>query len=210
MVKRSVLEKLDDKELENYIKSDSRFVSKAVKFAYEILKERGREFSNEEVKVIQDLIKEKEIKENYVSEIKSESLDKNVTEDLNAIELYSQSLIWIFSLIFGVLFGAVLQGLNFLKLKNKSAFYVTILFGIVYSTFQVIVLNFIDENLLSKNRYKNSLILLVAGIGALILLYIWKKYMPKDLKYRKKSFLIPLIISVVIYMPILYLIIKGY
>lgn len=42
MVDKKIIENLSDKELENYIKQESRFTSVAIKYAYEILKERGR------------------------------------------------------------------------------------------------------------------------------------------------------------------------
>jgi len=62
-VKKSVLEQKTDKQLEEYIKPESRFVSQAIKFAYEILKARGRDFSEEETEIITSLINKKEEKE---------------------------------------------------------------------------------------------------------------------------------------------------
>nr|WP_199002450.1 hypothetical protein [Flavobacterium sp. ASV13] len=62
-VKKSVLEQKSDKQLEEYIKPESRFVPQAIKFAYEILKARGRDFSEEETEIITSLITKKEEKE---------------------------------------------------------------------------------------------------------------------------------------------------
>ncbi|SHM34065.1 hypothetical protein [Flavobacterium chilense] len=62
-VKKSVLEQKSDKQLEEYIKPESRFVPQAIKFAYEILKARGRDFSEEETGIITSLITKKEEKE---------------------------------------------------------------------------------------------------------------------------------------------------
>ncbi|UIR54784.1 hypothetical protein LZQ00_10900 [Sphingobacterium sp. SRCM116780] len=59
MANRNVIRKLSDKELENYIKSDTTFVADAVQYAYEILKERGRSFSESEAEQIENLIKTK-------------------------------------------------------------------------------------------------------------------------------------------------------
>ncbi|WP_288789815.1 hypothetical protein [uncultured Elizabethkingia sp.] len=62
-VNRSVLEKKTDKELEQYIKPDSRFVPEAIDYAFEILKSRGKEFSEEENQRINLLRAEKNKKE---------------------------------------------------------------------------------------------------------------------------------------------------
>ncbi|UIR57283.1 hypothetical protein LZQ00_05570 [Sphingobacterium sp. SRCM116780] len=47
-VKRKVLEQKSNAELEEYIKSESQFVPEAIAFAYDILKSRGRDFTEEE------------------------------------------------------------------------------------------------------------------------------------------------------------------
>ena len=57
MVKRKVLEKLSDIELEKYIKPESRFVPEAIEFAFDILKQRGRIFFFFLIGKIQNLIK---------------------------------------------------------------------------------------------------------------------------------------------------------
>ncbi|VEH22048.1 Uncharacterised protein [Chryseobacterium nakagawai] len=54
--KKNVLEKMSDRELEQYIKPDSKFVPQAIQYAYEILQSRGRTFTNEEQDHINSLI----------------------------------------------------------------------------------------------------------------------------------------------------------
>ncbi len=61
-VKKSLLEQMSDRELENYIKPETTFVPEATKMAFEILKTRGREFSVEEIESINLLINKKEEK----------------------------------------------------------------------------------------------------------------------------------------------------
>lgn len=58
-VKKNVLEQKSDNELEGYIKSGSRFTPQAIKYAFEILKFRGREFSEEEIEIINSQINSK-------------------------------------------------------------------------------------------------------------------------------------------------------
>ncbi len=66
-VKQSVLEAKADKELEEYIKEGNRFVPEANRLAFEILKSRGRIFSEKETKQIMFMISEKsKIKENVI------------------------------------------------------------------------------------------------------------------------------------------------
>lgn len=54
--KKNVLEKMSDRELEHYIKPDSKFVPQAIQYAYEILQSRGRTFTNEEQEYINSLL----------------------------------------------------------------------------------------------------------------------------------------------------------
>jgi hypothetical protein len=57
-VKKSVLETKSDRELEEYIKEGNRFIPEANILAFEILKSRGREFTDLETQRIMSLISE--------------------------------------------------------------------------------------------------------------------------------------------------------
>lgn len=61
MVNKKTLEKLSDKELELYISSESRFVSEARIYAFEILKSRDYNFSKEQIEIRDFLINEKNL-----------------------------------------------------------------------------------------------------------------------------------------------------
>lgn len=56
MVKRSVLEKLSNKDLLRYISEDTRSVPEAIEMAFDILKKRGYFFSETEIVKINQLI----------------------------------------------------------------------------------------------------------------------------------------------------------
>lgn len=58
-IKKSVLEAKTDRELEEYIKDGNRFVPEANLLAFEILKTRGREFTEFETQRIMALVSEK-------------------------------------------------------------------------------------------------------------------------------------------------------
>lgn len=200
MVKRKVLEKLSDIELEKYIKPESRFVPEAIEFAFDILKQRGRIFTETEIGQIQNLIKTKKDNEPKFEEIKNNGWDKNFTEDENEIELYTNKLIWIYCLLVGVIFGSLLQVYNFIKIKNTKAAVVTLIFGIIYSTLQIILMSYIGD--ITYGRY--SLRIFLSGIGAFGLIVIKENIFKDKTKYRAKSIVFPVIFAVIIHIYLIY------
>lgn len=210
MVNKKIIEKLSDRELENYIKPDSRFVAMAVSYAYEILQSRGKTFADAEKQRIEQMISDKKADEEAEKIDFSKDWDENMTANETAIELYSNRLIWIFSLIFGVIFGAVLQAMNFSRLQNKKGLYLSLLFGILYTIAQIYLLTWIEQlDYQFPSKFNNSKTFLFSASGALILGLIREQLIPKDLEYRSRSFVSPLIIAILIYIPIVYIIISG-
>ena len=201
MVNKNVISKLSDRELEKYIEPDSRSVSDAVKYAYEILQERGRTFTPSETARIEALIAQKNDSEKVVDK----GWDKGLTEDVNAIELYTNTLIWMLSVIFGVFFGGVLQVLNFIKIKNIKGAVITTFYSIIYIGIQLIIINYIRNNYpeMSQNIFYVNFIL--SGIGATGLFFIRQQMFPNDLQYRAKSSIVPLIASLGISIALFYL-----
>ena len=200
MVKRKVLEKLSDIELEKYIKPESRFVPEAIEFAFDILKQRGRIFTESENQQILNFIKSKKDSEPKFEEIKNNGWDRNFTEDENAIELYTNKLIWIYCLLVGVIFGSLLQVYNFIKIKNTKAAVVTLIFGIIYSTLQIILMSYIGD--ITYGRY--SLRIFLSGIGAFGLIVIKENIFKDKTKYRAKSIVFPVIFAVIIHIYLIY------
>ena len=200
MVSKKVIEKLSDYELEKYIKPESRFVPEAIEFAFDILKQRGRIFTETEVGQIQSLIKTKKDSEPKFEEIKNDGWDKNFTEDENAIELYTNKLIWIYCLLVGVVFGSLLQVYNFIKIKNTKAAVVTLLFGIIYSTLQIIIMNYTGD--VYYRRY--SLKFFLSGLGALGLIVIKENIFKDKTEYRAKSIVLPVILALLIHIYLIY------
>jgi len=203
MVNKKIIEKLSDRELENYINPDSRYVSTAISYAYEILQTRGRIFDDSEKLRIEQMISDKTNTEQAEKTKFSKGWDENMTQNETAIELYSNKFIWVYSIIFGVLFGSVLQAINFHRLKNTKGIYISILFGTLYTIFQVFLLTYIEE---AGYKIPNGTFLF-SGIGAAGLYYIRERMAPKTLEYRARSFILPVIIALVIYTPLVYIII---
>lgn len=194
MANKSVIKKMTDKELENYLKPDNTFVPDAVQYAYEVLKERGRIFSDTEAEQIQTIIDKKRESET----VQLNGFDKYLTKDENAIELYSGMAIWLFSVFFGIIYGTILQVLNFVKLKNTKAAFISFIFGITFLIFQLYIAKFIQVNYLGLNSSRWGLNFLICGIGASGLFYIRDYVFSQKIAYRPKSFVAPLIISIII------------
>jgi len=201
MVNKNVISKLSDRELEKYIEPTSRSVSDAVKYAYEILQERGRTFTLSEIEQIEALIAKKKENEQVVDE----GWDKGLTADVNAIELYTNTLIWMLSVIFGIFFGGALQVLNFIKIKNIKGAGITAFYSIIYVAIQLVIINYISRNYpeVSQNIFYVNFIL--SGIGATGLFFFRQQMFPNDLQYRAKSSIVPVIASIAISIVLFYL-----
>ena len=201
MVNKNVISKLSDRELEKYIEPTSRSVSDAVKYAYQILQERGRTFTLSEIEQIEALIAKKKENEQFVDE----GWDKGLTADVNAIELYTNTLIWMLSVIFGIFFGGALQVLNFIKIKNIKGAGITAFYSIIYVAIQLVIINYISRNYpeVSQNIFYVNFIL--SGIGATGLFFIRQQMSPNDLQYRAKSYIVPVIASIAISIVLFYL-----
>ncbi|WP_418360884.1 hypothetical protein [Sphingobacterium detergens] len=201
MVNKNVIRKLSDKELEKYIESNSRSVADAVQYAYEILQERGRVFTVSEAEQIEALIAKKRDNEKFVDE----GWDKGLTEDVNAIELYTNTLIWMQSVVFGVLFGGILQILNFIKIKNIKGAIITAFYSIIYISIQLALINYIRQKYPNIDQDIFYVNFILSGIGATGLFFIRQQFFPRDLQYRAKSYIIPIIASIAISIALFYL-----
>lgn len=114
---------------------------------------------------------------------------KNIVDDPAAPLLYSPQVVFVFSVVFTVIFGAVLLSMN---LKDRTARFIVIVYGVVYSVVAGIVL----YNLPISNT---GITIAVNGVGALLLVpYFWDKYVGADTKFRTRSFWPPLIISFIL------------
>ncbi|OOG16346.1 hypothetical protein BWD42_21665 [Sphingobacterium sp. CZ-UAM] len=205
MVNRNVINKLSDNELEKYIKPYSRSVADAVQYAYEILKDRGRDFTPAESEQIEALINKKREAE-FAEE---NSWDEGATTDENAIELYKNSAILFFCLFFGVIFGAVLQALNFVKIKDLKGAVFSLLFAVGFALLQIFIIDYTSGNYMDITDGSFYIRIFLSGIGAVGLSLIRALMFPKDLKYRSRSTVVPVVISFLILAAIFIIYIKG-
>ncbi len=126
----------------------------------------------------------------------SESSAKNGSE--STPELYSKVLILVFSILFSPIFAAVLLFFNLRNIgKKKEAVYVLI-FGIAYL--------FITALIIQIFSLDPGLTPVANVIGAAILNeFFWNKFIGRDLEYKKKSWLKPTMVSMLIVMVLFFL-----
>jgi len=196
MVKKSVLRKLSNPELENYLKEGNRFTPEAVEMAAEVLEERGKSFSEQERAQVQQIIQHKKAQEELRIQEEHEIWKDHITDDPLAVKLFPRNIILIISFILGTIPGSLLLGLNFIKLKKYVPAIFTIIFGLVYLPVQHFLVSFLHTYIQNTSRLTRNPEVLTAGFGMLILLVLSIVFTPKKLPYRAASYTIPIIISV--------------
>ncbi len=198
MVKKSVLEKLPNKELEKFILPDSRKVPEAIKLAYEILVERGREFSDEEKERVETFIDGKVQEENEKELKQIRVFDKKLTDNENAIPLYTNFAIFMISLLFGVMFGYILAMINYIILKKYGLAFVLCIIGIGLLFLSIFVIqNFLPEAQFYDTFESWLFATVLAGVGLLIIHLFNQNFISKQMSYRSRSITIPLIFIII-------------
>ena len=191
-----------DEGLQEYVDNRQKYTPTAVYAAIDELKKRGRVFTDEEfTQIVNDIERQQEISKQRVEESDgSNKMNKNVVDDPNAPEYYSERAIYTFSVLFSVLFGSVLMAMNISRTEKKDSNWTVVLFGVAYTVIQIWVLSLIP---------RNTGLTLVASIGGAMILnqFFFKKYIGKETKYRARPIWIPLIIALAITVPLIYIII---
>jgi len=200
MVKKSVLEKLSDKELEGFIQPGSRKVPEAKKMALEILLERGRVFSEEEIIEVERII-ENQIQTEYQEDLtRRKAMDKQLTDDQNAVALYTNFFIFIISIVFGILYGFILAMINYIILKKYGLAFLLLAIGIGALSISGYFIGLLMTKVSISIDILGFIVgVFVSAIGLAIISLFNKNFIPKDLEYRSRSILIPTLICIVIF-----------
>lgn len=171
-----IMSKKETSELAEVVKNKNSETAEKVNAALNELKNRGIEA------------------ENYV-EIIEKSKKPTQEPDENSPILYSDKVIWVFSILFSVIFGGILLAINLKEVDKKKGIMPVIVFSIIYTALSIYILNL--------NKIGTGGVLIACAIGALILNELfWKKYIGKGIVYHRKSFVKPLIIALIIFVPI--------
>ena len=110
--------------------------------------------------------------------------------------LYSQTAILAFSVFFSTFLGGILFLINLSKIDRKALVPVGV-FCVLFTVADAYVsLNFSSQTIL-------PILMNIAG-GLILSELLWNHYIGKGKSYRSKSVLLPLIITLVIMVPLLY------
>ena len=105
--------------------------------------------------------------------------------------LYSKNLILVFAILFSTIFAAVLLILNLKSLGKRNAGLQVLIFAILYLIATGVIIQTFD--------LQPGLTIIANVIGAAILNeYFWNKHIGTDLEFKKKGWMKPLMISLLI------------
>lgn len=114
------------------------------------------------------------------------------------IEIYSKRAIVGFSIFFSTIFGGVLLMINLREAGYKKAANLVLLFSVAYTLLGSVIMSYVSTP-------SGAFALIFNGVGAYILTgYFFNKYFPED-DYYPKSIAKPLIVSLLICIPIVWL-----
>lgn len=138
-----------------------------------------------------------ELTESVILKEKIES-NKSPFEKLEVPFLYSKSAILGFTIFFSTIFGAILLMQNLKEMHKPKEKNQVLVFGIVFTLFSTIILNYLPKSFFTT--------LFLNLIGYVILSeYFWNLHLGKYLKHRTKEIWIPLGISILIVLTLIFL-----
>jgi len=147
--------------------------------------------------------------DNVIIEIEKEANEKEfeskqkLTNRESLIELYSDRVIILFSVIFTSIAGSILFASN-LKRLNRKGGDIVVLFGIIF-TLGLLLLGY-----LLPFRTLNLFVTLLNLLGGFILtIYFGSKYYPENMEYKNRSILKALIVCIMVTMILGVIFIKA-
>jgi len=189
---RQLLSAKTDEQLKYYILNVDKHTIESVSIALEILRTRNVSLPDDIDQQIEDSINLKN-KSSYDS---LAGWNEQIVNDANAPEYYSQRAIYTFSILFSVLFGAVMLAVN---LKNThKAWGWPILFGLIFTAGAIFL-----GTVIGHTSTGIALVINAAGVAVMYQLF-WNKQIGKETKYRAKPIWIPLIVGLLMMVPIIY------
>lgn len=189
------MSKKSNKELEHILEEKSIYTDEAIQAVIWEMENRGliekKAIESEEVLIDEEII-DKDIPAKILKE------DESPFEELQLSILYSKRTIQGFTIFFTTIFGAILLMSNLKEINKPKARTQVLVFGITYTVFSVILLNFLPR------MFFITLLFNLIGYAVLVE-YFWNKNLGKDLEYRKKKIWKPLIISVLITVALVFI-----
>ncbi len=186
--KRTFQHKTND-ELTAIVKDAESYIDEARLTAIQMLKERGADvtlYQTTEANLSTAITKQKEQK----AEEKAKEVIAFLEKEAKVPQLYSKTLILTFCILFSTLFGAALLAYNMKVSGKKQGFTQVILFAVFY------VLGGVLVSLAFQSDMSTLFLNVISGF--ILTEYYWNKYLGATVKYVKKSWVKPTLISLVI------------
>jgi len=193
-------QKKTDTELEFIIENKEKYNEEAVFASIEILGDRNGKKS--ELESVGDEIESAPKRKNITQKKLIEEDKETITDNPNAPELYSKRVIIVFSGLFSTIFGAVLLMYNMKQTNNPRGRIQVLVFGILYTAATILALNLLNI------KGNIAIIFNIAG-GGILTEYFWNQYIGKEFQHRKRSWIKPAIISILISIPFVLAVIYG-
>ena len=194
---KEILSTKTDSQLKYYLEHVDKHTSEGVRTALIELKKRN-------IQLPEDIDQQIEEKIRLIENAKYNSTigrRRNIVVDADAPEYYSQIAIYGFSILFSLLFGAVLMAINLKNSQKQWAW--SIVFGLGFTGAFILLGQFLPSS-------STGLSLIVNAIGVTIMHQIfWNKHIGKDTKYRAKPIWIPLVIGIILMIPFIYFTTRG-
>lgn len=169
-------------ELENITKEQSQYDEEAVDAAIWELEKRKTAEGLKSAEPAPPQEQQKHKKSNY-------------TDDPNAPLLYPKWSIWVISVLFTPLFGGIMMAMNFKRAEKPKQVTIVLAFSVIFTIVAFLSADFIQSQSGTPRNWTN----LMNIMGAVVLnQYFWKVQIGETFKYRKRSPLVPFIISIAI------------
>lgn len=139
--------------------------------------------------------------ENYAPVVDPLVVDATEEEE-NIPTLYSDKVIYTFSVFFSVIAGGILLARNLKEVDRKDGIPHVIAFSVIYTFLSAYFLNVIKLGLVGTAT--------LAIIGSMVLnSFFWNTYIGKGITYYRKSYRKALIITLIILIPLFLLAVWG-
>jgi len=189
------MSKKSNLELETIFNEKSKYTEEAVQAV--IWELENRNLIKKTETLYQDPDKEDSLTLSPSSKEVSEN-SESTFEELVLPALYSKKAIQGFTIFFTTIFGAFLLMQNLKQMNKPRARLEVLVFGIVYTLFTIILLNYLPKMFFST--------LIFNFIGYAVLSeFFWNKNLGKEFVYNKKQIWKPLFISTLILLLVVFL-----
>lgn len=193
-----LIERIDDRQ---------KFLPETVEASVAELQFRKHEFSDEELKIINEDIQAQRSNAAMVTtnpSLFNADYKNTIVEDPDAPLMYSRRVIYVFAFLFGAMFGSIMMAMNISKTGKRNEAYLAVLFGIGFTSLQIYFMSKINANSGGSYGYLGGL------ISAYCLNYIfWKNFIGYSTFYRARTFWVPLIIALLFVAVIIAAILVG-